>query len=161
MQADFLLPLVMWLCIGLAALWLILSLYARWQRRTYNLTYAEKGGKGAEPDFLKVDHEKRKAALERGTRREEVAVAAPPRTRYSRIAGYAATLFAVLTLLVAVLKAVTSLDEYTAMASEAASLVTDTDAMGAVLRDYWPGLLIAVAVILVQVGKLVTTLKKT
>ncbi len=161
MQADVLLPVVMWLCIGLAALWIVLSLYARWQRRAYNLTHAEKGGTGAQPEFLKVDHEKRRAALERGKPVAESAEAPPPRTRYSRIAGYAATLFAVLTLLVAVLKAVTSLDDYTEMASEAASLVTDTDAMATVLRDYWPGLLIALAVILVQVGRLVTTLRKT
>jgi len=162
MHSDFLLPLVMWICVGFAGAWLVLSLYARWQSRTYNLTRAETGGAGADADFLKVDHDKRKAALERGRPADQApAVAAPAGSRYSRLAGYAATLFAALTLGVAVLKAMTSLDEYTAMASEAASIVTDTDAMGAVLRDYWPGLLIAVAVILAQVGRFVTTLKKT
>lgn len=151
----------MWLCIGLAAVWLMLGLYARWQRRAYNLTHAEKGRGGVQPDFLKVDHAKREAALERGRPAAEPVVAVQAASRYSRLAGLAATVFAVLTLLVAVLKAVTSLDEYTAMASEAVELVTNTEAMGAVLRDYWPGLLVALAVVLVQVGKFVSTLKKT
>lgn len=161
MQAGSFLPLLLWLCVGFAALWLVLSLFDRWRRRKYNLTYAESGGTASEPDFLKVDHEKRRAALERGKPAAPVAVAAPAPTRYGRLAGYAATLFAVFALVVAVLKAMTSLDEYTAMANEAAKLVTDTDAMSAVLRDYWPGLIVAVLVILVQVGRLLATLKKT
>lgn len=160
MQADVLLPVVIWFCVGLAGLWLLLSLYARWQRRTYELTRAESGGTAKQPDFLKVDHEKRRAALERGKPVGTIDEATPTTSRLARLAGYSATLFAVLTLIVAVLKAITSLDEYTQMASEAASLVTDTDAMATVLRDYWPGLLIAIAVILVQVGRLVSTLKK-
>ncbi|MEM8664614.1 MAG: hypothetical protein AAGF49_10895 [Pseudomonadota bacterium] len=140
-------------------MWLVLSLLGRWQRRTYNLTTAESGGNAAQPDFLKVDHDKRREALAKASPGE--AVEPPPqRTRFARLAGYAATFFAVITLIVATLKAVTSLDEYTAMASEAATLVTDTDAMATAVRDYWPGILVAILVIVVQVGRVVLTLRK-
>lgn len=161
LQTDLLLPVVIWICVALAGLWLVLSVFVRWQGRAYNLTRAETGGRAAQPEFLKVDHEQRRAALERGAGPEQKAQEAPrTRSRYARLAGYAATVFALLTLIVAALKAVTSLDEYTAMASEAATLLGDTEAMAAVLRDYWPGLLVAIAVILVQVGKVVATLRK-
>ena len=134
------LPVVVWLCAALAAAWFGLALLDRWRRRTYNLTVAERGGSGATPDFLKVDRAKREAALERGRPVAETPpMVPPPTTRWSRITGYAATVCAGLTLIVAALTALTSVEDYTKMAGEAANLVANVDAIGAGVRDYWPG----------------------
>jgi uncharacterized membrane protein len=59
--------ILLWCVVGFAALWLVTSVLGYFHRRTYNLTYADSaGGQPITPDFLKVDKEKRKAALERG-----------------------------------------------------------------------------------------------
>lgn len=54
--------------VAVAAIWLALSLFVYWRRRAANLTPVTAPGKNkaAQPDFLNVDHEARKAAIERG-----------------------------------------------------------------------------------------------
>jgi hypothetical protein len=61
---------------------------------------AERDGTAAQPDFLTVDHDKRREAIERGRRLDPAGGAAdtPPRSRWSRLAGYAATAVSALTL---------------------------------------------------------------
>ena len=152
------LTVLVWFCVALAVAWLFLSIFNRWKRRTYNLTVAESGGAATKPDFLKIDRAKRQAALERGT---ATRIAAPPPTaRWSRITGYAATVCAGLTLIVATLTALTSIEDYTEMAGTAANLVTDTEQFGTILREYWPGLLVAIAVIVVQAYRFLVTVRR-
>lgn len=100
---DRYLPMISWLIVGFGGLWLVTGVIGYFQRKAYNLTHAESGSsKNIKPDFLKVDHGKREAALERGAkfgqeldRREEAALKPPIAAvcRWSRI-------FATLTVLV-------------------------------------------------------------
>lgn len=50
-----------------AVIWVVISLFVYWRRRSSNLTPVEaaRRRKSAQPDFLSVDHEKRAAALDR------------------------------------------------------------------------------------------------
>ncbi len=54
--------------VGVAALWLALSIFVYWRRRAANLTpvTAPRPNKHAQPDFLNVDHKARAEAIERG-----------------------------------------------------------------------------------------------
>jgi uncharacterized membrane protein len=75
------LRLITWCLIVFAGLWLVTSLIGYFHRRAYNLTRAESGpSKNIQPDFLKVDKEKRQAAIDRGKAYTEVldARSAPP-----------------------------------------------------------------------------------
>ncbi len=66
--ASSLLQALSWILIALAALWLISAVISFFYRRAYNLTHAESGrSKDIKPDFLKVDKNKRQAALDRGS----------------------------------------------------------------------------------------------
>lgn len=158
-----LLSWVVWICVSLTAVWILLAIYDWWRRKNYNLTTAERASTATTPDFLKVDHEKRREALERGRPRSAgaEAVEAPQRTKLSGAAGMAATFFAVLTLIVAAIKAINDVEAYSEMASNTAAMLTDAGRIEAMIRDFWPGLLIALAVILVQVGRVVSVLRKT
>lgn len=64
---DHALRILSWCVIAFGALWLVTSVIGVMHRRAYNLTHAESGGsKDIKPDFLKVDHAKRKEAIARG-----------------------------------------------------------------------------------------------
>lgn len=76
----------------LAVVWVLISLFVHFRRRSSNLTPVEaaRRKKSAQPDFLSVDHAKRAAALERGDafeselqRRE--AAEAPTGTRAEKV----------------------------------------------------------------------------
>ncbi len=100
--------------IGLAIVWLILSLIGWWRRRAYNLTIAStaKANKKAQPDFLSVDEKARKEAVDRGRGHEEtlskreadealatLKAAKEPITWASRIASAATFVMSLFTLL--------------------------------------------------------------
>jgi len=61
---DRLIPIT----VGVAAIWLALSIFVYWRRRAANLTpvTAPRPNKDAQPDFLNVDHKARREAIERG-----------------------------------------------------------------------------------------------
>jgi hypothetical protein len=101
------------IAIALAAIWLALSLFVYWRRRAANLTpvTAARRSKDAQPDFLKVDHKARRAAIERGEaferqleerEAEEARTAAlaalAPATTAGRLARLAALVMSVFTL---------------------------------------------------------------
>lgn len=62
--------------IVVAVVWLLLSLFAWWRRRAYNLTVAStaRRNKKAQPDFLNVDEKARKEAVKRGDAHEDALV---------------------------------------------------------------------------------------
>ncbi len=65
--ADAILQVLTWVLVALAAVWLITTVIRYFYRRAYNLTHAESGkSRDIKPDFLKVDKDKRQAALDRG-----------------------------------------------------------------------------------------------
>jgi hypothetical protein len=99
--------------IAVAAVWLALSLFVYWRRRAANLTpvTAARKSKDAQPDFLNVDHEARRAAIERGEAferqleireaeeaRAAAAAALGPATSGRRLAKLAALVMSIFTL---------------------------------------------------------------
>lgn len=54
--------------VGVAAIWLALTIFIYWRRRAANLTpvTAPRPNRDAQPDFLNVDHKARREAIERG-----------------------------------------------------------------------------------------------
>lgn len=65
--SESVLPYLEYGLIALAGIWVVAELVRSAHRRAYNLTKAETTrSKAIEPSFTKVDHEARKAAIERG-----------------------------------------------------------------------------------------------
>ena len=106
--------LMMKVLIGLALVWLVLSLIGWWRRRAYNLTIASTAArnKKAQPGFLTVDHDAREAAIQRGAAHDDaldkrerddalaaLKAAAAPLTLAGKIARSATLVMAVFTLL--------------------------------------------------------------
>ena len=109
-----LIDLMFRITMGLALVWLLLSLIGWWRRRAYNLTVAStaKRNKKAQPEFLSVDEKARKEAIDRGRGHEEalakreadealatLKAAKEPITWASRMASAATFLMSLFTLL--------------------------------------------------------------
>lgn len=104
--------------VGVAAIWLALTIFIYWRRRAANLTpvTAPRPNKHAQPDFLNVDHKARREAIERGEafeqqlqereaeearRAEMVALgSATSAGRLARIASLVLSVFTLLTMIV-------------------------------------------------------------
>ncbi len=95
----------------IVAIWVVSSLFVHMRRRASNLTSAHQTGvkKDASPDFLKVDHKARDAAMQRGeayeetlTAREAAEAADAPIVKrasmVSRLSGLASLLFSLFSL---------------------------------------------------------------
>jgi hypothetical protein len=117
---DRYLPVIAWLIVGFGGLWLVTSVVGYFQRKAYHLTHAESGSsKNITPDFLKVDHAKREAAIARGAtfdkeldRRERAAAPVPPVAtvgRWSRIFATGAVLVGLVVTVVGTLQRVQTL----------------------------------------------------
>lgn len=114
---DRYLPIIAWLIVGFGGLWLVTSVIGYFQRKAYNLTHAESGSsKNIKPDFLKVDHAKREAAIERGAkfdrelnRREQPPAPVETVGRWSRILATTAVLIGLIVTVVGTLQRVESL----------------------------------------------------
>lgn len=150
--------------IVVALVWLLLALVAWWRRRAYNLTVASTASRSekAQPDFLKVDHKAREAAIERGAahedfleeREREEALAAlkaakDPLSLTERLAGLAAFLMSLFTLATMVFGAVTNVSKM----GEALESVGSVEKIQKVVADHWLGTLVAVFVIVWHVYK--------
>lgn len=118
---------VMWAAVAFAALWLVSTLFIQMRRRATNLTSAQQAHvrKDAAPDFMKVDHKARDAAMQRGqayekeldTREAAEAAAAAgkpgkkePINMLKTISGVASFAFSLFTLLGAVLGTFRTMD---------------------------------------------------
>lgn len=118
---------VMWAAVAFAALWLVSAIFIQMRRRATNLTSAHQAGvkKEATPDFMKVDHKARDAAMQRGAAYEkeldtreaaEAAAAAgkaakrEPANMLKMISGIASFAFSLFTLLGAVLGTFRTMD---------------------------------------------------
>jgi hypothetical protein len=113
------LDLVTWGLIVFGAIWLVTAIIGAMHRRAYNLTHAESGrSKNIQPDFLKVDKEKREAAIDRGEQfdRKLAKPAAPGNAvgsalTLSRIAASASALIGLLFTAVTTMQRVGSTDQ--------------------------------------------------
>lgn len=118
---------VMWAAVAFAALWLVSVVFIQMRRRATNLTSAHQAHvrKDAAPDFMKVDHKARDAAMQRGQAYEkeldareaaEAAAAAgkpgkkEPMNMLKTISGIASFAFSLFTLLGAVLGTFRTMD---------------------------------------------------
>lgn len=118
---------LMWAAAAFAALWLVSTIFIHMRRRATNLTSAQQAGvkKDAAPDFMKVDHKARDAAMKRGeaydqelVEREKAAADAAAGVKPKKepvgivkmISGAAAFLFSMFTLLGAIVGTFRTLD---------------------------------------------------
>lgn len=137
---------LMWGAVAFAALWLVSTIFIQLRRRATNLTSAQQAGVKADatPDFMKVDHKAREAALKRGeafdkelTEREKAeALAAAgkpakkePVSMIRMISGLAAFLFSLFTLLGSLLGTFRTLDQ-------AGVQLSKFDQVGAIATQY-------------------------
>lgn len=154
-----LLPITIWAGAVFAVLWLILSWLEARERRAYNLTRADIDGKGADPGFLKVDHEKRAAAIEAGKVFDEkiaardAGEAASPMVEKAKAAlPWMQTLtvaFGIVSIALAGLSAFARVETLDATVRQ----LTSVEAFVAIIQQYWVGFLIVIATILVQIFK--------
>ena len=164
---GWLTPLLIGLLV-LVAIWASLALFGWFQRRAYNLTVMERAKSGQRtPDFLKVNHAAREAALERGDAyaderargsepvpAEQHTPPPPPVLRkvgkFSRLARIGAVVFALANLIVigasALLKAEKTHEFFYSLSS--------WERWEALLKNYWIGVAVAVLVILIQAAYL-------
>ena len=170
---GWLTPLLIGLLV-LVAIWASLALFGWFQRRAYNLTVMERAQAGRQtPDFLKVDHQTREAALERGDAYaderarggqpappEEPAPPAPPILRkvgrFSRLARIGAVVFAIANLIVVGASALLKAEK----THEFFYSLSNWERWQTLFEKYWIGVTVAVLVILVQAAYLVRTIAR-
>ena len=136
---------VMWAAVGFAALWLVATVFIHLRRRATNLTSAQQAGvhKDATPDFMKVDHKARDAAMQRGeafdrelTERAKAEAAAAagkpvkrePANMVKTLSGIASFAFSLFTLLGAILGTFRTMDA-------AGTQLSKLDQVGAVVSQ--------------------------
>lgn len=135
---------LMWAAVAFAAIWLISTIFIHLRRRATNLTSTQQASvrKDAAPDFMKVDHKARDAAMKRGEAydqelieraRAEAAAGKPvkrePINLLRLISGIAAFLFSLFTLLGTILGTFRTLDQ-------AGVQMSKLDQIGAIIAQY-------------------------
>ncbi|MCC7043338.1 MAG: hypothetical protein IT183_05725 [Acidobacteria bacterium] len=158
---DRFLQIASWAVVGGGVLWLVTSIVGVFYRGAYNLTHTESGStKPVTPDFLKVDHAKRDAAVARGkaydsvlTQREAQASTVKKACRWSRLFATAAAL---VTLFTAVIGAVEKAASYQGNIER----YTTWDGLVELVTTYPIGTTVAVAVIAANVYMFVTKVRK-
>jgi hypothetical protein len=118
-QISNLIALLLWVMVGLAVLWVVLSVLRYMHRRAYNLTPAETAhAKNIKPDFLTVDHAKRDKAMAGGAAFDAVRAGVPEdgkvatSSKITRLAVFGAALVSFLTAAAAALLKVETIQEF-------------------------------------------------
>jgi uncharacterized membrane protein len=158
---DRMLQILAWCVVGFGGLWLVTSVIGYFQRRAYNLTHAESGAsKNIKPDFLKVDHEKRKSAIERGeayagtiAARGGASPAVESLISWSRIAATGAAIIGLIATIIGTLEKIgkiqTTVEQYSSW-----------DQFVELVRQHQIGALVAVIVITANVIVVVKKMQK-
>jgi len=135
---------MMWAAVAFAAIWMISTIFIHMRRKATNLTSAQQASvrKDAAPDFLKVDHKAREAAMQRGAayeaelseREKAEAEARKPAKKepvgmLKMISGIAAFLFSLFTLLGSVMGTFRTLDQ-------AGVQLSKLDQLGAIITQH-------------------------
>ncbi len=150
-----------WAVVLLTLVWALAWAFDHWKRKRYNLTSAGQAEpRGRQPDFLRIDREKRAAQIARGeayrrahegqseddTGGDEEAVQEPspsPWLRILRIVVVVAALANVVSVTAGALLRIESTHAFFMS-------LTDLERWVALVREYWIGFLVAVGVILGQ-----------
>jgi len=157
-----LLPVALWASVVAGAVWLVLSLLDYQHRKAYNLTIGTRGGKGATPDFLTVDHEKRAAARAAGDAfdakiaardlSEAEAERAPgpaPAGKAMSIAKLATAAFGTVTAISVILGAVGRIEFY----DDAVRRLTSWERLVEILEAHWIGFVVAALIIVAHIAQ--------
>jgi hypothetical protein len=148
--------------VALFAAWLVLGIVRLLHRRAYNLTKAETArGKPAEPGFLKVDHEARQAALDRGDAyvrpADRVAEAEASGKRKGSAWAFLCRLGVVIVALAHFGVVVVSMADATHNAEKVVQDISATDRLEAIVSRYWLGLTLGVIVLTAEVVRFVVS----
>lgn len=152
-------PLLL-ILVALSLVWLVLSVMGYMHRRAYNLTRAESGGSGGvKPDFLRVDHARREAAIASGAAYDAARAAAdasPAAERGSRLAGLAVAATAIVTFLATAGGALTKIEAI----QGAYNSLTSWERFVALISAYKVGFSLALIFILCNLVLLVMNLSR-
>lgn len=161
------LPILLWTAIVIGAVWLVLAFFDYRNRQAYNLTMSDRGGaSGEDPGFLKVDKEKRDAAIAAGEAFDRkvaakeaarAAAEAPSTSTATGVAGWGAGIFAFLTMITAVIGAFGRVEYY----DSAARQLTNVERLGEIIGTYWLGFIIVLILIAIQIWQFATSMKKS
>jgi site-specific recombinase len=129
---------LLYVTMAIVAIWVASSLFVYMRRRASNLTSAHQTGvkKDASPDFMKVDHKAREAAMQRGEAYDQTlvereaaeAAAAEPAVKQasliSRLSGIASLLFSLFSLAGAISTVMFQVERMTGTIGRADQLMT-------------------------------------
>jgi hypothetical protein len=150
-----------WVVVGTGALWLVTSIIGVFYRGAYNLTHAESGStRPVTPDFLKVDHAKRDAAIARGKAYDSELAKRESQSKKVRTAGWWSRMFATAAAFVTLLTAVLGAVEKAASYQGNIERYTTWDGLVDLVNTYPIGTAVAVAVIAANVYVFVTKVRK-
>jgi hypothetical protein len=135
------------------AVWVICKIGSYLYRRAYNLSAVESAdGKVAKPDFLKVDHDARRAQINRGEA-FETEVVANARKKEEKLSGFA-SISRVAATLVAVLSSLSAIIFAFMRFEEAWRRLSAWDRLVAIVEAYPLGIALALGVILFVIVKM-------
>jgi len=158
-EAWPLITLLLNVTMAVAAVWLALTVFIWWRRSASNLTPVQAAGKNksAQPDFLKVDHAARDAAIARGAaydealekraRQEAMAGKRRPASVASRLAGLLSFLMSIFTLATMIYGAIFQVSRMGSMMQEYSSI----ERIGAVIANHPIAFAVTSLVIIVHV----------
>jgi hypothetical protein len=161
---DTALRILSWCIIGFGALWLVTSVIGYFHRRAYNLTHAEAGrSKNIKPDFLKVDKDKRDAALEKGKAYDEVLAAREVPASVATVAkvGLWSRLGAIATATLAVVAAIFGTVTKVDSIQSGINSMSSWDRLGHFVGQNKAGTVVAIVVIGANIVVYVNALKKS
>lgn len=152
------LPVALWAAVIAGLVWLAFVGLDYLNRRDYNLTVADRGGSGGpDPDFLKVDHEKREAARRAGAvfdhkmeDRAEAAAAGEPTPNARKaigVAKFSTVFFAFASAATVAIGSLGRIEFY----DEAARRLSSWDRMAELISTYWLGFLVVAVLIAAQI----------
>ncbi|MEM1419884.1 MAG: hypothetical protein AAGF51_04595 [Pseudomonadota bacterium] len=157
-------PWMIWGAVIVGLIWLVLLTLDYLNRRAYNLTMADRGGSGGDPGFLKVDKDKRDAAIAAGEdfdkkiEARDAAERAPTPSaaaQYLPIAKVVTAVFALLTMVTAVLGSVGRIEYY----DEAVRRLSSWERFSEIVSNYWLGFVVVLLLIAIQVYQFVLQLR--
>ncbi|MCI4666274.1 MAG: hypothetical protein MRY74_16295 [Neomegalonema sp.] len=151
------LPIILWATAALGAVWVVLAVLDYLNRRAYNLTMADRGGNGgAQPDFLRVDGDKREEARRAGEafdekmRARDAAEAgepsAPNQSALS-LTKIITLIFAVITAITVIVGAIGRIEYYDA----AVRRLSSWERFVEIVNAYWPGFIIVALIVAAQI----------
>lgn len=152
------LQILMYAVIIGAALWLVLAVVSHLHKRAYNLTVAETAKGGKQPDFLDNTGRSEKIREKAIAFDERIAAENAPETPATKACSIVRTITsiaALATFLVAIAGAVARIQMYDNLVENMSSV----EHFLSIIRTHWLGATVAAIIILVQLARLVFSIK--